>query len=402
MSHAGLALDLQHRQRDPGVDADWQDIAALWKPRSDTTYLNHGSFGLSSLPVREYRQQLLDQLDQQPMDFYVRRYESFWSDSIEALAGLVGTSRDNLVMVENATYGMNVIAASFHLQPGDEVLLNNHEYGSVKRIWERQAERCGAGCVSVDLPEPLQSAEQVIQALLQGVTGNTRLLIISHITSPTGIILPVQEVCQAFRERGIAVAIDGPHAPAQVDLRLDELGCDFYTASCHKWLGAPLGTGFCFAHPDWHDHMRPPLKSWGRLLPALPQTWSDEFIWSGTRDPTPYFSIPAAIELMQSIGLENFRRRAYWLAGYARQQLCELTGQTPLAPDSWYGCMAHVPLPSGDHSRLQEQLWARNGIEVPIIDFEGRWFVRTSSHLYNHRDQYDTLVRALHELIRTS
>lgn len=379
---------------DERIDSEY---ATFWNIRSDTTYLNHGSFGPAPRQVREFRRKIIDELDQQPMDFYVRQMEPLLSEARSKVAQFVGTELENLVFVENATFGMNVVAESFKLKPGDEVLLNNHEYGAVHRIWQRKADEAQAKVVVAQLPESFESTEQIVDCLKSKATENTRLVVVSHITSPTAIILPIKEICQAFRELGVVTCIDGPHAPAHVDIDIDDLGCDFYVASCHKWLCATLGTGFCYAHPRWHDKMQPVLKSWGRLLPAMPETWDEEFIWSGTRDPSGYLSIPVAIEVLQSIGLDKFREHAYGLAGYARERLVDLTGQSPIAPKNWYGCMAHVPLPDGNYNELQQWLWNNKGIEVPIVDFDGRWFVRVSCHLYNRRDQIDLLVDSLQE-----
>lgn len=384
--------------RRPEVDADWVDLAAHWEIRPDTTYLNHGSFGPSPRPVRETRRQLIDALDCQPMDIYVRQFEPLLLSARAKLAELIGTTQKNVVFAENATFAMNTVADSFPLKEGDEVLLNDHEYGAVLRIWERRCRRVGAQVKVVPLPTRFESREQVVQAITAGITPRTRLAIVSQITSPTAIILPVAEIAAACREREVAVCVDGPHVPAQIDLDLETLGVDFYCASLHKWLCAPLGTGFLYVHPRWQSLVQPQLLSWGRLLPALPEQWDEQFTWSGTRDASLYLSVPAAIDFMtNTIGLETFRRRCYWLANEASQRLLELTGERPLAPTSggWYGTMCHVPLPPGDWSQLQNWLWEAQRIEVPIIHFNSRWFVRVSSHLYNTTAQIDLLVRAI-------
>lgn len=379
------------------VDDDWQDIAALFPVRPDTTYLNHGSFGITSQPVRDARRALRDRLDEQPMDFYVRQYEDLWARSIGKLAEFVNTGADNLVFAENATFAMNVVADNFPLSAGDEVLSNNHEYGAVHRIWDRACQRKGARYVVARLPDRFESHRQVIEAIFEPASKRTRLLVISHITSPTALIMPVAEICQEAQRRGIRVCIDGPHAPAHVPLDIDDIGCAFYTASCHKWLSAPLGTGFLFVHPEFHERIEPQLKSWGRLLPNLPTHWTEEFIWSGTRDPSGYFSIPDAIELMESVGGDAFRSRVRSMAGETTRRLVELTGQSPIGvdPGLWYGAMAHVPLPPGDWSGLQRWLWEQHRIEIPVIDFEDRWFIRVSHHLYNTTAQIDRLAEAL-------
>ncbi len=384
----------------PHDDAGWNRVAEMWDIRHDTVYLNHGSFGPAPNTVRQYRRQMIDRLNQQPMDFYVRQLEPLLTAAKRQTSEFVGTAPENLVFVENATYGVNVVAESFPLRAGDEILLNNHEYGAVQRIWDRAAQRVGAKTIVATLPNPIESADQVVDALLAHVTPATRLAIISHITSPTALIMPVQQLCRAFLELGIAVCIDGPHAPAQIDLNIDSIGCDFYAASCHKWLCATLGTGFCYADPKWHDQMQPVLKSWGRLLPALPQTWAEEFIWPGTRDPSGYLTIPVAIDTMNEIGWNRFRTRCYAMAEYASQSLVELTRQPLLAPRDWYGCMAHVPLPIGNYDDLQQYLWNRHRIEVPIIQFDSSWFVRVSCHVYNRRGQIDLLIEALSRYLR--
>lgn len=378
-------------------DEDWQDLADLFPVRAGTTYLNHGSFGVTPQPVRNARLHWIRELDNQPMDFYVRQLEPAWSAAIGKVADFLGTRPENLVFVENATFGMNVVADSFPLADGEEVLSNNHEYGAVHRIWDRACRRRGARHVVARLPDHIESIEQVVDAVFEPANARTRLLVVSHITSPTALIMPVAEICEEARRRGIPVCIDGPHAPAHLPIELDSLGCAFYTASCHKWLAAPLGSGFLFVDPQFHDRIEPQLKSWGRLLPAVPEQWFEEFVWSGTRDPSAYLAIPAAIELLQAVGLDLFRRRIRWMASETTRQLVELTGRSPLAdhPDGWYGAMAHVPLPGGDWPDLQAWLWEAHGIEVPVVEFESQWFIRVSHHLYNNRNQVERLLGAL-------
>ncbi len=386
--------------RDPANDEDWSELASAWRVRPDMIYLNHGSFGIAPDRVRHARRGFMDRLDENPMDFYLRQMEALLLDTRQCLADFVQTDFNNLVLVDNATYGMNVVANSFQLETGDEVLLNNHEYGAVQRIWDRKCNSSGANVITADLPEQFESEEQIVAALMAGVTKNTKLAIVSHITSPTALIMPAKKICHEFSRHGIAVCIDGPHAPAQIDVNLEDIGCDFYTASCHKWLCATLGSGFLFAHPRWHDQMQPIMKSWGRLLPAIPETWDEQFTWLGSRDPSGYLSIPVAIDFLNRIGPNAFRERTYWLAGYAESALTDLFGTNTIGRRSsgWYGSMAHVPLPPGDWSNLQRELWEQVGIEVPIIFFDNRWFIRVSCHLYNTTTQIDTLINELSRL----
>ena len=389
---------------DESHDEAWQEVARLWQagdwqPGDRPVYLNHGSFGLPPRAVVAARERWIAELNRNPMDFYLRHFEPLLQSTRAQLAEFVGTSPDNLAFVDNATYGMNVVARAFPLVAGDEVLLNDHEYGAVERIWHRRCDEVGAVVCTASLPAEIESADQVVDQLFASVTDRTRLIVISHITSPTAITLPVASICQRAQERGVAVCIDGPHAPAQVDIQLDALGCDFYTASCHKWLCATLGSGFVYVAPQWQNECEPLNKSWGRLLPNVPEKWNEEFDWSGTRDPSPLLTIGTAIEFMNRIGIENYRRRSRWLSRRVRHLLEAEFGTRSLVPDDdpWYCSMAHVPLPEnpGGYPGLQHSLWSDFGIEVPIIEFQGRWFVRVSSHLYNSTQQQDFLLSCL-------
>ena len=380
--------------------------AAYWRSQWDlapgVTYLNHGSFGPPPRPVQAARRAWQEQLDAQPMDFFARRLEPAWFQARRRLAGLIGADERNLVFAENATAAMNVVAQSLLLRPGDEVLLTDHEYGAVQRIWRRAVEAVeGAALRTAKLPLPIEAAGQVVDAIFAGAGDRTRLLIVSHITSPTAVTLPVEAIVAESQRRGIRVCVDGPHAVAQLPLDVDRLGCDFYCASCHKWLSAPFGSGFLYAAPQHQALIRTPQLSWGRLPPTRLEVWSDEFVWSGTRDPSPYLAIPAAIDFLEQVGLDRFRRHTHALAQYARQRLVELTGQMPIVPDSpdWYGCMAHVPLPPGDAAALQQQLWADDGIEVPVVSWNDRRWIRVSCHLYNTRQEIDRLAEAVRKKV---
>jgi isopenicillin-N epimerase len=241
----------------------------------------------------------------------------------------------------------------------------------------------------------------VLDAIFTLLSPDTRLIVVSHITSPTALTLPVGEICAEARHRGVAVCVDGPHALAQLPLQLDPLGCDFYTASCHKWLSAPLGSGFLYVDPRWHDTIGPTQLSWGRVQPATPQRWDDEFVWSGTRDYSTYLSVPAAIGFLRQIGEQAFRDATLRLARFAEGQLAELFGRETWGQPSerWYMAMAHVPLPEDSPPDLQHRLWDRFGIETPVIRFAGDHFLRVSCHLYNDEGDIERLIGALKTIL---
>jgi isopenicillin-N epimerase len=388
-AYGGMAKELLMRDGDWNVDAK-------------TTYLNHGSFGPPLIGVRHVQMDWQTRCNRQPMDFFVRQLEPAWMAARERLAEFVGSPQGNLVFTENATAGMNHVAGFFPLNPGDEVLLNDHEYGVVKKIWQRRCRETQAVYREMILPMPISSAQDIIAAIESEITDRTRLIVVSHITSPTAITLPVQAIIAMAKKRGIAVCVDGPHAPLQIPLNISELDCDFYLGSCHKWLCAPFGTGFTYVADRWHSVAARPLGiSWGRLPPTPLEHWTDHHLWCGTKDYSGYLSIPTAIKLFEQKGFDKVRRRNHELAKFARTSLIEELGTTSLVPDdpAWYSMMAAVWLPEGDHADLQRRLWNNHQIEVPIVHFANRYLVRVSCHLYNTEIDIDKLVTALKQEI---
>lgn len=373
------------------------DLKKYYSIRPGVTYLNHGSFGITPQPVREARDRWTAALEQNPMDMFVRQYESLLGNARHRLAELVGARPENLVFADNATNAMNVVASSFPLSAGDEILLNSHEYGAVFKIWTRVAQRVGATVKVVPLGNQFQSPDEILHPILEAVTPKTRLVVASHITSATAIVFPITQLVTELKQRGIPVAIDGPHAVAALPLSLEELGADFYCASCHKWLSAPLGTGFLYVAPHWQDRVVPLNESWGRLLPAIAERWDERFTWQGTRDLAHWLAIPAAIDFLAGVGWDNFRNYVKQRTVLARQAVGELTKQPSMVPDDddWFTTMAQVTLPTGDWSTLQQRLWENHQIEIPVIDFQDHWYIRVSSYLYNDQNDLDRLIEAL-------
>lgn len=381
-------------------DAAWLSWRDQWSLAPSVTYLNNGSFGPTPRDVSQARRQWLDRLEANPQDFYTRQLGPQLAECRGRLGDLVGTNADNLVLVENATVAMNIVAASVRLQPGDEVLANDHEYGAVLRLWERTCQRAGAKLIVQPLSAPIAGAEEVVDCLFAAASDRTRLVVFSHVTSPTAVVLPVEALCQRAKALGIDTCIDGPHALAMRRVDLDHLGCDYYTASCHKWLCAPLGSGFLYVHPRRQSFVEPALVSWGRTLECDTASWRDEFNWVGTRDPSPFLAIPAAIDFLNRVGIDAFRARTHALAAYAREALSQALGAQPLVPDSpdWYGSMISLRIADGDAAALQKDLWERYGIEIPLFAWQERRLLRPSCHLYTSRADIDQLVRALSKL----
>lgn len=382
---------------------DWK---SLWSINLDITYLNHGSFGPSPLVVQRARQSWTEQLEAQPMEFFCQRMEKELDTASTRLGELVGAKSGNLLLVDNATVGMNIAATAIDLQAGDEVLLTDHEYGAVQRIWRRKCLATGAHMVTAELPSPLETTEGIVAAIMNRVTDSTKVIVVSHVTSQTAAILPVAAICAAARARDVPVCIDGPHAIAMLPVNLREIGCDFYMASCHKWLCAPFGSGFLYVHTRQQPKLQPVHTSWGGSIAGNEKHWKDDFNWIGTRDPAPVLSIPAAINFMERLGLETFRDHGHALVKHALDRaIKELDGRA-LLPDSpdWYGPMITISIPTptgwepalhGKIDSLQRCLRDEHHIEVPVFSWNGHRCLRVSAHMYNSMADIDRLFDVL-------
>lgn len=379
----------------------------LWDLDPETTYLNHGSFGPSPIDVRRIRDEWSARLERQPMKFFCRQMEDELEGVAEALAKFLHTKAARFGLVDNATIAMNIVASSVDLHPDDEVLLTDHEYGAVRNIWQQKCKDVGARLKFVTLPFPIE-ADKVVSAIESAITDRTKVIVASHVTSPTAAIFPIREICKVARDHKIITAIDGPHAIAMLDVHLDDLGCDFYCASCHKWLCAPFGSGFLWAHPRHHSKIRCPIVSWGGSIAGKPACWQDRVNWLGTRDPAPLLSIPAAIDFLNQIGLNTFRNHAHQLVSNARSQLLAINGITSFCTpnEDDFVSMAAVELPQpagwepgyhGHPDPLQVTLRETHGIETPVASWNGRRFLRVSCHLYNSAEHIDRLIAAVQQ-----
>ncbi len=364
-------------------------------------HLNHGSFGAVPRPVLEACQQWQRRIEANPHRFMFHELEGHLQTSREALAGYLGTSAGNLVFVPNATFGMNFVARGFDLQAGDEVLTSNHEYGAVERLWQFVARKTGAVVKFHRLPEPLTTSAGFVEAFWEGVTDRTKVISLSHITAPTGLIFPLAEVCRRAREAGILTLIDGAHAPGQIDVNLDTLGADFYTGNGHKWLCTPRGAAFLYARPEVQSLLEPLIISWGYDSPtASGKTFQDYFSWIGTSDPSPYLAVADAVAFQRNIDPARLEA-CHRLAVEAWQELQALFGETPLAepPENWLARMAAVGLPADiDRAQWMERLSREHQIEVIIREWEGRNLLRVSLQVYNDRSDLDRLLSALHKI----
>ncbi len=382
--------------------AELAALAEYFMVRRDITFLNHGSYGACPRPVFETYQAWQRELESQPVEFLGRRVRGLLAEARAALGAYLGTSADNVVYTPNVTWAINAVAHSLRLQPGDEVLATDLEYGAIDRTWTYYCERSGAKYINQPITLPVTTAETFVNELWAGVTVRTRVISISHITSGTALILPVAEVCRRAREAGILTVIDGAHAPAQIDINLDALGADFYGGNCHKWMCAPKGSGFLFARPERQEMLDPLIISWGwRADEPGPSHFLDHFERTGTHDPAAYLSVPAAIAFQQEHDWPRVRAACYLLALQARERIAALTGLPQLSPASteWLGQLCTCPVPPVDPKSLKNRLWDDFQIEIPVSSGRGQTRVRVSIQAYNRSEDVDRLLEALTVLL---
>jgi isopenicillin-N epimerase len=345
----------------------------------EVVFLNHGSFGACPRPVFEAYQRYQLELERRPMELLKRRYRELLDGVRERLAAYVGADPDGLVLVPNATAGVNIVARSLRLKPGDEVLATDREYGAVDIVWRFVCERTGASYVRTP-PDSLWDA----------VNERTRVISVSHVSSPTGEILPVEDICRRAREAGILTLVDGAHAPGHLTLDLGALGADAYAGNCHKWLCAPKGAGFLWVASSLRDVVEPLIVSWD---------WEEETAfaarqgWQGTRDPAASLAVPDAIDFQAEHDWDEVRDRCHALAARAQRGIADLTGLAP--PSGPFGQMCAAALPPCDPDQVQRRLLDEHRIEVPCRDWEGRPLIRVSCQAYNDEQDVEYLLEAL-------
>ena len=365
-------------------------------------YLNHGSFGACPRPVFEEYQRWQRELERQPMEFLARRALDMMAEARGALADLLSCEEDEVVYFPNPTTAINMAARSLKLEPGDEILTTDHEYGAMDRTWRFICRQTGARYLRQPIPLPVTSSEAFTETFWAGVTERTRVIFISHITSPTALRFPVEAICRRARQAGILCIVDGAHAPGHIPLDLTDLGADLYTGACHKWLCAPKGSAFLYARREVQERLQPLVISWGwESEKPGDSRFIDHHQWQGTRDLSAFLSVPAAIRFQLEHDWNSVRHRCHQLASRMRKQINDLTGLEPICPDSsdWFIQMCVARLPEVDVEILQKRLYDEFGIEVVTRRWNDQPLIRVSFQAYNDQGDADALVHALGQLL---
>ena len=378
-----------------------------WSLDPDVTYLNHGTVGAPPRRVLAAQQAIRDEIERQPSRFLLRELSAVTVGvprtvqprmrvAADQVAAFLGARGNDLVFVDNATTGVNAVLRSFPFREGDEVLIGDHAYGAIANAAAFHAKEHGARVHTVELPDPSRGAGAFIESVVQAIGPRTRLAIVDHITSESALVLPITEIVARCHRQGVAVLIDGAHAPGAVPLDLPALGADWYVGNLHKWAYAPRSCAFLWAAAGRQEGLHPVVISWG-----LGQGFAVEFDWVGTKDPTPYLAAPEGIAFMRELGIDAIRSYNHRLAWESAAFLSATLRTSFHAEESMVGSMATVPLPERmgstreDAARLRDVLLFEDRIEVQVHAWRGRLWVRLSTQIYNEIADVERLAAAI-------
>jgi isopenicillin-N epimerase len=392
-----------------------EDRAELWPLDRQVIFLNHGSFGACPTEVLRHQAALRAEMEAEPVRFLSRELDDRLDAARQTLATFIGADADDLAFVTNATSGVNAVLRSLTFGHGDELLTTNHAYNACRNAVEFVASRSGSDVVVAQVPFPIASPDEVVDAVMARVTPRTRLALLDHVTSPTALVLPIERLVRELAGRGVEVLVDGAHAPGMVPLDLAALGAAYYTGNCHKWVCAPKGSAFLWVRRDRQPDVRPLTISHGATAARAGRSrFRLEFDWTGTDDPTAWLTVPRAIDYLGSLlpgGWPALMSRNRALALEGRQLVSSAAGAPAPCPDEMVGSLASVILPDGPTSEigwrrpdsLQRRLFESWGIEVPVMSWPAapRRLIRISAQLYNRRDHYRALADAVGKELAT-
>ena len=386
-----------------------------WRLDRAVTFLNHGSYGACPEPILAVQRALRDRLEAEPVRFLSGELPGLLDETRVAVGAFVGADPEGIAFVTNATTGVNTVLQSLRFGPGDELLTNDHEYNATINAMRAVAARDGARVVVARIPFPIGDPGEAVAAILGAVTPRTRLVLISHVTSPTGIVLPIHDLVAQLNTLGVDTLVDGAHAPGMVPVEVDALGAAYWTANGHKWLCGPKGTAVLWVREDRRERIHPLVVSHGANADLDGRSrFRHEFDWVGTADPTGFLTLPAAIDWMRDVaapyggGWPALLAANHALALAGRDLVAEALGIEPPAPDSMLGAMAAVPLPGvaiEAAEAFHDVLESEDSIQVPIVRWpvpaaldgsvEPSVLIRISAQRYNEPADYERLAAVL-------
>ena len=384
-------------------------MAGHWILDPETCFLNHGSFGATPLSVLEEQSRLRNLIESDPVRFFERNYIPLMKAAIGRLSEFMNADSEGLVFVKNTTEGVNTVLRSLDLTPGDEIIVTNHSYQACWNAVDFVTERSDAKTVVVDIPFRVKNEEEIVDLIMDKVTGNTVLAMIDTVTSATGLRMPFEKLVRNLQGVGLDVLLDAAHGPGIVPLDLKAMDVAYCTGNCHKWICTPKGSAFLHIREDRKGFVKPLSISHGYRFEGTDQEkFEYEFGWPGTQDPTAWLCIPHAIEFLGGLvdgGWQEIMEHNTALAIQGREILCGALGTSPPVPDSMVSSIAAVEMPDegdvgpmsleGDpfHNFLLDEF----GIQVPVFPWKhhNKRYIRISAQLYNHVEEYEFLADCL-------
>jgi len=375
-----------------------QDLSQFFLLRNDITFLNFGSFGSCVKPVFERYQQYQLELEQEPVEFITVNGPRYLERARKALGAYLNCHHDDLVYVTNPSYAVNIIAKSIALQPGDEILTTDLEYGACDKTWEYYCKKKGAIYKKQPIRFPIESKEDFIEQFFSGLTSKTKLVFISHLTSSTGLRLPIEEICAMAKKKGLMTFVDGAHGPAQVPVNLSTLQADIYTGACHKWMMTPKGSSFLYLKKELQHLFDPLIVSWGYNA-AFPShsTFLDYHQMQGTRDFSAFLTIPDAIEFMQQHNWETVSANCRKLTQDNAPAICNLLNAKQPAPvtDDFIAQLYSTEIKTSEPEKLKSHLYNEYKIQIPVMRHRDKVYLRYSINAFNKQEDLNKLFAAI-------
>ena len=380
-----------------------ENIQSLFLLDNEITYLNHGSFGACPRPIFNnliYWQKLLEK---QPVDYLEEKLETRLFKSRISLSSFINCNSKNLVFFPNPTTAMNEVIKSIRLKPGDEVLSTNHEYGAIDKTWDYICEKRGAFYKKQPISIPIKSKQSFIDEFFNGLTKNTKIIFISHITSPTGLIFPVNDICKIAKNMGLITIVDGAHAPGHINLNLTALDADIYVGACHKWLLCPKGVSFLYVKKSLQKKIVPLVISWGFESDKYSSTeFQNRHLWQGTKDVSNYLTVPSAIKFRKDNNWNNISMNCKNVVLDFFSFINNTYNIQPLIgddPKKWLGqmCTFEFPIDIKNIATMKKKLIDYYKIEIPIFVWENRVYLRISINGYNSWNDIDILIDAINK-----
>lgn len=391
----------------------YSDLAQHWMLDKGIVFLNHGSFGATPIKILDQQTRYRHMMEREPVDFFVNQWPVLMAHSKQKLADFVSADPNDMVFVQNTTTGVNQILTSFPYEPGDEWLVSSHAYGACMQAMKHFSERNKIRLHVVEIPFPVEDDQQILKAIEDKITDRTRLALIDHVSSATGMVFPIKKMVDFLRENGVCSLVDGAHAPGMVPLDIRQLNPDFYIANSHKWICAPKGSAFMYVKNERKEYIKPMIISHYNDMDSHGAShWANQFMWDGTHDFSAYFCVGDTLDYIEKLhpggweGVMNSNHQLVWNAG---KLIAEKLGFELPLKEAYIGSILTLPMPDGEEGfpkfnetpPLKQKLYEKYQIQVPVFMFPKapKQWLRISAQLYNNLAQYDYLADCLNQVL---